>query len=507
MKKVIMTIIGAGLLFGACSKDYLEVSSTRTISKSDIDKISEKSPHLKDGMLYGIYAYNMVFGSGGTTGHDDFGQKGYDMYTDMLSGDFNLNDRIYGWYSQIANLSDMDNFASNTNYKPWRFYYFMIRSTNQIIVDLAGADNKGLPESRKDKLVLAEALALRAYMYYNLVNMYTAGYESNEKVLPIYTAPILVNTPAKNTREVYELMINDLKTSLSIYESADGQGVKDRITVDYNVAKGILAYVYASKGTNDALIESEKLSKDIIESGSYPLATKDILLKGFNKYLDNPNWMWAGKISLQSDLDLASWWGQLDVFTYSYASAGDSKGMAKELYESIDANDVRKQQFSNKPIKDVNGDVADFGPEAYLPINKFYSSKGKVFDGQRIIESDYLYMRIEEMYLLNAEVNARLGKEGDAKAVLKPYLEIRYGKDDLLDTKSGAALLKGILHETRIELWGEGKVYAAIKRNKGTFEYGSNHLFYKGQTFQYDNKRLTFKVPQSEILNNPVYYN
>lgn len=502
-----MTIVGAGLLFGACSKDYLDVSSTRYISKSDIDEISKNSPHLKDGSLYGIYAYNMTAFSGGTTGHDDFGQKGYDIYTDMLSGDFNLNARIYGWYTQIANLTDMDNYATNTNYKPWRFYYFMIRSANQIIVDLAGVDNNGMPESRKDKLVLAEAKALRAYMYYNLVNMYTVGYDANEKILPIYTVAGYNNTPAKPTREVYELMINDLKSSLAIYEAEDAVNVKDRITVDYNVAKGILAYVYASKGTNDALTEAAKLTKDIIDSNKYSLASKEVLLKGFNKVLDNPNWMWAGKISTQTDLDLVSWWGQVDVFTYSYAAVGDSKGMAKELYLSIKDTDVRKQQFSNKPIVDVNGDTDEFGEDAYLPIGKFYSATGKVLQGQRIVESDYLYMRVEEMYLLNAEVNARLGKDGDAKATLKPFYEIRYGNSDIIDGKSGTDLLKEVLYQTRVELWGEGKTYAAIKRNKGTFEYGTNHLFYKGQTFQYDNKRLTFKVPQSEIMNNPVYNN
>ncbi|MDM1327977.1 RagB/SusD family nutrient uptake outer membrane protein [Myroides odoratimimus] len=507
MKKILLTIVGVGLLFGACSKDYLDVSSTRYISKSDIDKISENSPHLKDASLYGIYAYNMTPYSGGTSGHDDFGQKGYDIYTDMLSGDFNLNSRIYGWYSRVANLTDIDNFASNTNYKPWRFYYFMIRASNEIIVDLVGQDNNGIPKERKDKLVLAEAKALRAYMYYNLVNMYTLGYEANEKVLPIYTVAGYNNTPAKKTKEVYDLMINDLKSSLSLYESAEGTNIGDRITVNYNVAKGILAYVYASKGTTDALTEAAKLTNDIINSGRYSLATKEILLKGFNKEADNPNWMWSGKITTQTDLNLISWWGQVDVFTYSYAAVGDSKGMAKELYESINANDIRKKQFSNKPIVDVNGDKKDFGENAYLPIGKFYSAKGKVLEGQRIIESDYVYMRVEEMYLLNAEVNARLGNDGSAQISLTELMKIRLDDTSYIQSLSGANLLKEILYQTRVELWGEGKTYAAIKRNKGTFTYGSNHLFYKNQTFEYDNKRLTFKVPQSEIMNNPVYNN
>lgn len=507
MKKVIMLALGAGLFLGSCSKDYLEVSSTRTMSKSDIDKISQTSPHLKDASLYGIYAYNMTAFSGGTTGHDDFGQKGYDIYTDMVSGDMNLNAYGYGWYRDIANLTELQNPSSTTNHKPWRFYYFMVRATNLIIVDLAGQDGNGIPSSDKDKVVLAEAKALRAYMYYNLVNMYTAGYDANEKILPIYEAPIYTNTPAKKTQEVFALMEKDLKSSLSLYESAGEDRVKDRISVDYFVAKGILAYVYAAKGTSDALLEAAKLSKDVIEGGGYSLATKEILLKGFNKVNDNPNWMWGGKITTQTDLDLVSWWGQVDVFTYSYAAIGDTKGMSEQLYNSIPEKDVRKGQFSNKKTTDVNGDVRDFGATAYVAYNKFYSATGRIFMGQRIIESDYLYMRLEEMYLLNAEVNARVGNEGEAKNTLKELMAIRIADTSYIDGLSSTGLVDEILKQTRIELWGEGKVYAAIKRNKKSFQYGSNHLFLRDKVYNFNDKQTTWRVPQDELLNNPVYNN
>ncbi len=506
MKKILMVALGAGLLLGACSKDYLDISSTRYISKSDIDEISKYSPHLKDGSLNGLYAYNMLAFSGGTTGHDDFGQKGYDIYTDMLSGDMNLNSAIYGWYRGIANFTDMQNYAANPNFKPWRFYYFMIRSTNQIITDFAGVDGKKIPESDKDKAVVAEAKALRAYMYYNLVNMYTLGYDANEKVLPIYTAPVAFNTPAKHTQEVYALMIDDLKESLALYEAAGRATMNQRRTVDYNVAQAMLAYVYASKGTNDALVEAARLSEDVM--AKYPLATKDVLVKGFNKVNDNPNWMWSGVIDLQTNLDLVSWWGQVDIYTYSYAAVGDTKGISRDLFEAIPDNDVRKQQFKEGPeFEDINGDSEDYGELSILPVGKFFASDGKILMGARIIQSDYVYMRVEEMYLLNAEVNARLNNDGVAQTTLKKFMEIRLPDVSYIDGLSGSALLDEILLQTRIEFWGEGKTYAAIKRNKKDFKYGSNHLYYSNNIIPYNDARVTFKVPQAEILNNPVYNN
>lgn len=500
MKKIILLALSVGLMFGACSKDFLELSATDTISKSDIDKVSENSPHLGAATLNGLYAYNVRAFSGGTTGHDDFGQKGFDIYTDMLAGDVNLNSAIYGWYSRIANLQNITNFTSNENYKPWRFYYYMVRGTNNVI---APYDGKEL--NNTEKKVLAEAKALRAYMYYNLAVMYTKGYDANEKLLPIYEAPVLENLPAKTTQEVFDFMIKDLNESIQLFEEAGAVGKEKN--VNYLVTKGILAYVYAAKGTNDALIEAGKLTDDIILSGAYPLASKNGLLAGFNKMSSNPNWMWGAVLTSENNLDLVSWWGQMDVYTYSYAYVGDTKGMSTELYKAISDKDVRKQQFVSNIVTDVTGEEMKIGKENTVPANKFYSAKGKLFGGQRIIESDYVFMRVEEMYLLNAEVKARLGQEAAAKEILKEFLAVRVADVTFVDNLSGNNLKEQILLQTRIELWGEGKAYAAIKRNKADFNYGSNHLYFANTNFSYDDSKMTFMVPQNEILNNPVYNN
>lgn len=488
-----MIALTAGLVLGACSKDYLELSSTAYISKSDIDEISKESSHLMEATLNGLYAYNVRAGAGGTTGHDDFGQKGFDVYTDILSGDLNLNGVRYGWYRGVANFQNITDFGSNENYKPWRFYYYMVRGTNNVLEPYSKKDPSTYTDA--DKKVIAEAKALRAYMYYNLMVLYTKGYDADEKKLPIYETPELKNLPAKRTKEVFAFMIKDLEESLDYFEEAGlTSGGKN---VSYNVAKGIAAYVYAAQGDNASLNRVVELTNDVLNQ--YPLATEKELLGGFNKVAANPNWMWGAVLTSENKLDLISWWGQIDVFTYSYASVGDTKGMNKELYESIDEKDIRKKQF------EVSFSKENYGENTYLPVGKFYSALGKRLQGQRIIESDYVFMRVEEMYLLNAEANAKLGKEADAKTILKEFLDVRLENTSYVDALSGQALKDEILKQIRIELWGEGKTYAAVKRNKAEFKYGSRNLYNKGVNFSYDDDKLTFKVPQSEILNNTVY--
>jgi hypothetical protein len=72
-----------------------------------------------------------------------------------------------------------------------------------------------------------------------------------------------------------------------------------------------------------------------------------------------------------------------------------------------------------------------------------------------------------------------------------------------LDTLTGEALMDEIYLQTRIELWGEGKTYLAVKRLEKTITLPENHLSLPGETVPYNADELSFEIPQSEIQNNP----
>jgi hypothetical protein len=114
-------------------------------------------------------------------------------------------------------------------------------------------------------------------------------------------------------------------------------------------------------------------------------------------------------------------------------------------------------------------------------------------------------MRVDEFYLLAAESLAKSGQEAEAKTILKNYLTNRMTDVSYIDALSGTALQNEIYKNTRLEFWGEGKSYLAFKRNKATVTRGSNHLFYVGQSFPYNDDRVSLKIPQEEILNNPNF--
>ncbi|GGW27353.1 RagB/SusD family nutrient uptake outer membrane protein [Arenibacter certesii] len=487
--KLYITILATGLLTLGCSDDYLETKPTEFISTEQINDASELNPDVLEASLRGIYATMYQTGSGGTDlDHDDFGHKGYDIYGDMLSSDMVLAGTTYGWYSSVADMTSTVDYTNNNNYKVWRFYYRIILSANIVIEGLGGNDAE--LETATEKQTMGQAKASRAFAYFYLANYFSKGFEPSEPILPIHIDIEAPNQPLSSAEEVYKIVIDDLGNAINLLEGFS-RSAKHEINQD--VARGLLAYAYAATG-QDA--EAAILANKVITGGNFSLMTKEEVTGGFNDVNTN-GWMWGVDITLDNDLDLVSWWGQIDLFTYSYAWAGDPKVIDVDLYNAIPDNDVRKDQFEDQDGTENNN--------VLYPTGKFYAPEREI-GGQRSVTTDYVYMRVAEMYLLHAETAAKSGDEPAAKASLKALLEERLESASdaaYVDQLAGQDLLDEIYLQTRIELWGEGKSYLAMKRNKATITRGANHLSAVGEPIPYNDSRLTFEIPQSEIQNNP----
>lgn len=480
-----------------CSKDFLVETPTNNIAASDLAEAVAQDPSLLAGNVAGLYTTMFETGTGGTTGHDDYGQKGVDLVLDLIASDMVLAGVNYGWYSTIARYTATVDFTVNAVYVPWRYYYRIIFAANTIIDALGGTDAE--IEDQDSRIIMGQAKAARAYAYFYLANLYSReGYGSGQElILPLYTNTVDPNQPLSSAAAVYDVIVSDLEQAI---EYLDGFGRASKDQINKSVAQGLLAYALAARGGNEDLQRVVELTDDVIANGGYQLTNRNqvvaqfdangqvtnIASAGFNN-VETPSWMWGVDLTLQNGLNLISWWGQVDVFTYSYAYVGDEKVIDDGLYNAIPATDIRKGQFPE---------------DSLLPINKFFTP-ARTIGGQRYIETDYIYMRLDEMYLLNAEANARLGNDGGAISTLKELLTLRLDDVSYLDALSGQALIDEIFLQTRIELWGEGKTYLAMKRNKRTITRGSNHLFHAGQSFPYNDPQLSMPIPQAEILNNP----
>ena len=479
MKKILTFSILSAVAFNltACKKDFLNTSPTEVVSTAPADV-----------RLNGLYLMTYQTGTGGTSGHTDFGQKNVDICTDMLCGDMALLATNYRQYQDIANLKATQQPSDNYNYIPWRYYYRLIYEANKSIAELAN------PKNNSEKYTLAQFRALRGYAYFYLMQIFTTKYEPNSRTnsIPLYTTADIVSKPRVKQSEVYAQIISDLEFAVT---NLAGFTRSKKGMIDKYVAEGLLAYTYAAMGNNQKVAD---LAQDIVNNSGYPLTTREQIFYdtntkkggGFND-VETKSWMWGVDLITENSFDLISWWGMIDIYTYSYAWAGDGKAMDDKLYAQIRTNDIRKKQFD----------------EELLPSNKFFSPD-RVIGGQRKISTDYIYMRVDEFYLLAAEALAKLGQDAQAKTIYKKLLKLRYPEatatTDIayVDALTNAQLQDDIYLNTRIELWGEGKSYFAMKRNHKTIERGSNHVEEKNTTFSYDNPRLTFAIPQNESINN-----
>lgn len=505
IQHILALAIATSVMATSCKKEFLETQPSEFTTSEQLGMASKQDPKLLDGSISGLYTTMFTDGVGGTTGHDDFGQKGVDIYTDMLCSDMVLGALNYGWYETIARYTAPVDFTRNPVYVPWRYYYRQIFGANSIIDILGGTD--AVPETNALKIKMGQAKTMRAYAYFYLSQLYAKEYgDGSAKILPVYTSTDVekLNQPKSTAKEVWDLMVADLTQAIT-YMDTYKRDTKNQ--VDKNVAKGLLAYVLASRGTADDWTKVETLSKEII--AVYPKTTaaevvyngNNLMEAGFNN-VATPSWIWGVDLTLAQGLDLISWWGQVDLFTYSYAWAGDPKTVDEGLYNSIKADDIRKAQF-DPPGGGLEAEYGyDPGDFDYMPLNKFYDP-GRVDGGQRNVITDLVYMRADEFYLLYAEALARNGKDGLAKTALSTYLSDRITDVSYIDALAGKALLDEIYLQTRIELWGEGKSYLAMKRNKATITRGENHLFFEGDSFPYNDPKLTFVIPQAEVLNNP----
>lgn len=497
--------------------------------------------------------YTMMYA---VSDHDLFGQRGIDLATDLLSGDIALTAYTYGWF---YNDESGQTAAARTSYV-WSYYYGMLRNINKVIntanrqSDInARIAQHGLPNVYNEKAekyytidgtdtlatytlqeadiagYYAQALTMRAYCYSNLIKLYAQtnsqlrGAWEDEVVCPIYNENNLEEAqPVATLKEAYSQVENDLTLAISYFDALESTYTRaSKLTVDGNVARGLLAYSYLNKAVPSLpsgrtnYQNALKYAKEVIEKGDFKIIPNDnVLTTGFNDVSDN-SWMWGQDVVTETAGGLASFFGQVDIHSYSYAWAGDTKAIDENLYKEIPTFDIRQKWF-NDGSKNITF--------KYCPDGKFFSAKNPTStldaDIDREWLSDNVFMRIESMYLIAAEASYRLQNYDSAIVYLCSITDQR------VDTTATAAaeyatyvaglnasnLLAQIEYNWRVEMWGEGYALQTFRRlspetvqDVNGRKRGGNHASDAGSAMDATASKFTFQIPSSETSYNPHY--
>ena len=497
--------------------------------------------------------YTMMYA---VSDHDLFGQRGIDLATDLLSGDIALTAYTYGWF---YNDESGQTAAARTSYV-WSYYYGMLRNINKVIntanrqSDInARIAQHGLPNVYNEKAekyytidgtdtlatytlqeadiagYYAQALTMRAYCYSNLIKLYAQtnsqlrGAWEDEVVCPIYNENNLEEAqPVATLKEAYSQVENDLTLAISYFDALESTYTRaSKLSVDGNVARGLLAYSYLNKAVPSLpsgrtnYQHALKYAKEVIDKGDFKIIPNaNVLTTGFNDVSDN-SWMWGQDVVTETAGGLASFFGQVDIHSYSYAWAGDTKAIDENLYKEIPTFDIRQKWFN---------DGSKNFTFKYCPDGKFFSAKNPTSTLDKDIDrewlSDNVFMRIESMYLIAAEASYRLQDYDSAIVYLRSITDQR------VDTAATAAaeyatyvagldatnLLAQIEYNWRVEMWGEGYALQTFRRlspetvnDVDGRKRGGNHASDAGSAMDATASKFTFQIPSSETSYNPHY--
>jgi len=494
-KKIALAGVFVSLI--ACEKDFLETFPTNVLSQEQVNEAAQVNPDVSKATLLGIYENLYRRGSGGTSSQEDFGITTQYIQLDMLSADMAHLGKSYNRQTAISELTATQDPDNDYNYRPWRFLYRIINLSN-LVIDGAGG-NDAVPDTQSARHTLGQAKALRGYAYFFLAHVFVNDItDMGKAVLPIYKSAEDLDQPKSSLQEVFDLVINDLTDAETLLE---GFVRTDKIELNQDVVRGLLAKTY---GALNNWPKTEEYAAKVVNSGNYSIMTADEVallpgedgtVGGFNDINSIPGVMWGIDITPagQGLASLFSWWGFMDYYSYSYAAVGNRKGMDSDLYANFRDDDIRKNQFNS----------------ILMPTGKFYYKGAEAngfrpFSGpQSNIDSDSHYMRVAEMYLLHAEAAAENGNDAAARTSLKALLDLRIDDSSYVDALSGKALAEEAALQARLELFAEGQSYFIMKRRRETRTRGANWLDNAGESFSHTDERLTYEIPQEEILFNP----
>ncbi|GAB0155163.1 RagB/SusD family nutrient uptake outer membrane protein [Chryseobacterium sp. Alg-005] len=495
MKKIVYLSLSLllNLSILSCESD-LETAPTNQANEAEVFKTAESAETVING------AWAKLNDDGPT--YANIGYSTVLRTSDAMGSDVAVLTNKYGFPSAYA-FTDLVNNTGSRSLFIWNALYSTINNMNNVISRIDVVEGS---QAKKDQ-VKGQAKALRAFCYLNLASFYQFSYlkDKNALTVPVYTEPTTINSvgkPKASLEEIYTLIKSDLTDADNLLQNYTRNN-KDKI--DRSVVNGLLARTYLNTGEWSKAIAAAKVART-----GYPLMVPEKYKEGFND-IGNGEWIWGhGQTQEQS--------GESYAFHYLDVSSSGSyyySFMADPYFKDLfDTNDIRYQLFQWDGLP---------GREGLLRYAKFKFKATLI--------ADIVLMRSAEMYLIEAEAEARNGNVTNAVTVLN---QLKSARNANLYSGSLAqdAVIKEVLIERRKELFGEGFSLSDIIRTQGTVVRkpyvnangqpiqvqvttpngtiktvnGRGHTIFAfpdQSAFAPNSRYYLFTIPQKEIENNP----
>lgn len=454
-KYIFVGLLSCGML-ASCTDDALETGPTDSMPGSALLGNATNALIPLNGVYRSMYS---AWSPDGNT-HQAFGISAYNLMADVMGEDLIMASQGSGWfwYDCVYNVKARYTSKAWRSYDLWNAYYTWVSNANYIL----NAEKTMEGEATDVNYVIGQAYAIRAYSYFMLAQTFARTYKGHESdpCCPIYTEPTIAGTEGKarsTVQQVYDQITSDINKSVELLKDTKKKHISH---IGYAVALGLqarIALVMEDWGTakNAAHAAIKASGCSVIPVANF---------KGLND-ASAKNVMWGAEIIADQSGMYAGLFTHMDAAAGKYGASA-LKQINKKLYEKMNSTDDRKTWWD--PTYEDNKDGG-------------YQQEKFKFADQQTWTGDYIWMRVEEMYLTAAEAECRLGG-ADEEAAIKDLMKVMSVRDnEYTCTKKGTALgkltsdetgslLEEIITQRRIELWGEfGRIYD-IRRLKQGFK-------------------------------------
>lgn len=397
---------------------------------------------------------------------------------------------IYLWQDEYST-----SISTATPSYAYSHYYKKIYEANNVIEGVENVAGSNL----KKQALLGEALMLRAYNYFSLVNLFGLHYDeaNNAKNLGV---PLITEVPKENrgtfdratVKEVYDQIDADMAKGLELLKQA--QTELPRTPYRFSMASVYAFFsrvnLYKKKWDEaaryaDLVIVDKgpivrKLSEDLTRK-------KNTSEEYFAQEIMNP--------SIHPNLLLVT---QTNVFLcrpFGYRLGGFY--LAHDIFYNTSRNDLRNQLYSSGgTVIDSVALVVKYAPQPNNP---------------NAAATRYDAFTMEEVLLNRAEANLKTSSPDIAKAMtdIETIRKERISPYEALPTPASVdEALKVVLAERKLELLGQGHRWFDIKRLGLRIEHRITRTSAKPDAVLEPNDlRTAIQIPIEARIGNPVLEN
>lgn len=464
------------MLGGATScNDWLDVQPASQIEDTELFSTESGFKEALAGVYSSMlststYGMEMTFGAMAVLAHE---------WSNLPSTSVASNAQAY---ETLAEYDYSSSLSESVIASIWATSYNGIANVNNLINHID--ERQSLFTNNNYSIIKGEALALRAFLHFDLLRCFGVSYAVNPsmpsipyctdltyRVFPQLTVEEVAESVEADLLEAEQLLLVDpILTGETITEMDDNGYLMNRqVHLNYYAVKALQARLYMWMQRYD---DAEAAATVIINSGAFPWAELSVISLGHDYAFATEQIFALNNISLSTVFDT---YFDPDVSGFSLTSTALS-----DYFNNITTDYRYLYQFqSGTQNESVNN-------RYLLKYSNPTINTGEVFEESSYYSDKMPLIRLGEMYLIAAECRYRTG--GDALSLLN---ELRTNRSSSSLTTLPSDFYSELIYEYRREMLAEGQLFFLYKRLNRSNVIGSE-IDMIGQ------RAYTFPLPVSE---------